>query len=206
MKSLMRGTGRQAPVTPPSDSPPLPVLAPVLMMVFWMLLGGASGIRLMQGIWRSLNFDFGAVAIAVPVGGTVGALAGALLGLITNPRSLVLLMAVFAGSAAGGVAGQLPWDDVGEIGGQVAGGLVGGFAWAAWLFLGRNRRMVSACPSGSTADRRAAHREQGTKSSDRELPCAHLPSASGPEHPTAPAPTRPEEKHLPLYSSGNAIR
>jgi len=70
----------------------------------------------------------------VPVGGGVGALGGALLGLISNPRLLVLLMAVFAGSAAGAVAGKLPWGDIGEIGGQVAGGLVGGIAWAAWLY------------------------------------------------------------------------
>lgn len=149
MKSLMRGRGQQVPVTPLSTSPPVPVLAPVLMMVFWMLLGGASGIRLMQGIWRFFGFDFGAVAIAVPVGGAIGALTGALLGLITDPRLLVLLMAVFAGSAAGGVAGKLPWDDVGEIGGQIAGGLVGGFAWAAWLVLGRKHRTVSDSPTQS---------------------------------------------------------
>jgi hypothetical protein len=93
---------------PLSTAPSPPVLAPVLMMVFWMLLGGASGIRLMQGIWRFLGFDFGGVAIAVPVGGVLGAFVGALLGLISNPRLLVLLMAVFAGSAAGGVAGKLP--------------------------------------------------------------------------------------------------
>jgi hypothetical protein len=69
----------------------------------------------------------------------VGGLAGAMLGLISNPRLLVLLMAVFAGSAAGAVAGKLPWGEVGEIGGQLVGGLVGGVAWAAWLFLGRRK-------------------------------------------------------------------
>lgn len=68
-----------------------------------------------------------------------GALAGALLGLINNPRLLVLLMAVFAGSAAGAVTGRLSWGDVGEVGGQVARGLVGGAAWAAWLFFGRGK-------------------------------------------------------------------
>jgi hypothetical protein len=140
VKSLMRDPGQQVPVMPLSTAPSPPVLAPVLMMAFWMLLGGASGIRLMQGVWRFLGFDFGGVAIAVPVGGVLGAFVGALLGLITNPRLLVLLMAVFAGSAAGGIAGKLPWGDAGEIGGQVAGGLVGGFAWAGWLFLGRRRR------------------------------------------------------------------
>ncbi len=114
-----------------------PVLAPVLMMAFWMLLGGAAGIKVMQSIWRFLDFDIGQFTIAVPVGGVVGTVVGALLGLISNPRLLVLVMAVFAGASAGGVAGQLPWGDIGQIGGQVAGGLIGGVAWATWLFVGR---------------------------------------------------------------------
>jgi hypothetical protein len=109
------------------------------MMAFWMLLGGAAGIKIMQSIWRFLGVGIGEVAIAVPVGVVVGALAGALLGLISNPRMLVLLMAVFAGSAAGAVVGKLPWGEIGEIGGQVAGGLVGGLAWAAWLLVGRGK-------------------------------------------------------------------
>ena len=46
------------------------------MMVFWMLLGGAAGIKIMEGIWRFLGVGFGQFAIAVPVGGAVGALAG----------------------------------------------------------------------------------------------------------------------------------
>jgi hypothetical protein len=107
------------------------------MMVFWMLLGGAAGTKIMQSIWRLLGVEVGQVTIAVPIGGALGALIGALLGLITNPRWLVLLMAVFAGSAAGGVAAAIPWGDIGEIAGQVAGGLVGGIAWAIWLILGR---------------------------------------------------------------------
>ncbi len=106
------------------------------MMVFWMLLGGAAGINITQRIWLLLGIGFGDVSIAVPVGGVAGAVAGAFLGLINNPRLLVLLMAVFAGSAAGAVAGRLPWGDVGEVGGQVAGALVGGAAWAVWLFFG----------------------------------------------------------------------
>jgi hypothetical protein len=121
-------------------SPPvLPVLAPALMMVFWMLLGAAAGIKVMQSLWHLLGFGGGEMSIAVPVGGVVGALVGLSLGLIRNPKVLVLVMAAFAGSAAGGVAGQLPWGDVGAIGGQVAGGLVGGLAWAAWLFFGRGK-------------------------------------------------------------------
>jgi hypothetical protein len=96
---------RGAPLTiPPSPSP----LAPVLMMAFWMLLGGATGITAAQRLWHLLGLGAGDVAVAVPVGGVVGAAGGALLGLVTGPRLLVLLMAVFAGVAAGGVAGRLP--------------------------------------------------------------------------------------------------
>jgi hypothetical protein len=119
--------------------PPSPVLAPTLMIVFWMLLGGSAGIKIMEGIWRFFGVEVGELTIAVPVGGAVGALAGALLGLINNPRFLVLLMAIFAGASAGGVAGQILWGDVGQIGGQVAGTLVGGITWAIWLFGGRSK-------------------------------------------------------------------
>ena len=48
-------------------------------------------------------------------------------------------MAVFAGSAAGGVAGKVAWEGIGEIAGHVAGGVVGGIAWAAWLFIERRK-------------------------------------------------------------------
>lgn len=120
-----------------SPTPAPPVVAPVLMMAFWALLGGAAGVKIVQSIWPFLGFGGGEVAVAIPIGSVAGALAGALLGLIRNPRWLVLLMAVFAGSAAGAVAGKIPWGDIGEIGGQIAGGLVGGVAWATWLFLGR---------------------------------------------------------------------
>jgi hypothetical protein len=106
------------------------------MMAFWMLLGGAAGIKLAQRVWQLLGWGAGEVSVAVPVGGGVGALAGALLGLISNPRLLVLLMAVFAGASAGAVAGKLAWGAVGEIGGQVGGAIVGGIAWAVWLFVG----------------------------------------------------------------------
>jgi hypothetical protein len=149
--SHTNGVSADSPVVPPAasrpfgeeetlrgaDRPtgPLPPLAPLLMMAFWMLLGGAAGIKIMQSIWRFFDLGIGEVAIAVPVGGVVGALAGALLGLISNPRLLVLLMAVFAGSAAGAVAGKLFWGEIGDFGGKVAGGLVGGIAWAVWLFI-----------------------------------------------------------------------
>jgi hypothetical protein len=119
--------------TPSATQPARLPLAPLMMMAFWVLLGGAAGIRAAQSIWRLLGVDAGEVAIAVPLGGGIGALAGALLGLISNPRILVLLMAVFAGSAAGAVAGKVPWGEIGEICGQVAGALVGGVAWATWL-------------------------------------------------------------------------
>ncbi|MFN4261313.1 MAG: hypothetical protein ACK4RK_18670 [Gemmataceae bacterium] len=122
----------------------VPPLAPLLMMTFWMLLGGAAGIKLAQSLWRLFGWEVGDVSIAVPVGGLAGALAGALLGLISNPRLLVLLMAVFAGASAGAVAGKLGWGEIGEIGGQVGGGLLGAIAWTVWLFIGRRKEEVAA--------------------------------------------------------------
>lgn len=135
----MEDTRHVVPDAGASPTPIPPVLAPALMMAFWMLLGGAAGIKVMQSIWHLLGAEVGEVVIAVPLGGVVGALVAGLLGFISNPRLLVLLMAVFAGSAAGGVAGKLPWGELGEIGGQLAGGLVGGIAWTAWLFIGRGK-------------------------------------------------------------------
>lgn len=138
----MEDTSDAGPSRQGAPAPESPVLAPVLMTVFWALLGMASGIRIMQSIWRFLGIEVGEVAITVPVGGAVGAIAGGFLVLISNPRLLVLLMAAFAGSAAGAVAGKLPWGEVGEVGGQIAGGLVGGVAWATWLYLGRPKGPV----------------------------------------------------------------
>src|SRR5206468_155022 len=106
----------------------------LLMMFFWMLLGGTAGINFLQAVWHVFGWDVGEVSIAVPVGGGVGALAGALLGLVRNPRVLVLLMAVYAGSAAGAIAGRIPWGAVGEVSGMAIGGLAAGLAWATWLF------------------------------------------------------------------------
>ncbi len=145
----MEDIRKEGPAMPLAPRPEPPILAPVLMMVFWMLLGGASGIKIMQGLWRLLGFGAGEVGVAVPVGGAVGAVCGALLGWVRHPRLLVLLMAIFAGSSAGSVAGQLPWGDVGEIGGQAAGGLLGGLAWAAWLYLWERKGAAGAQPSGT---------------------------------------------------------
>ncbi len=117
-----------------------PVLAPRLMMVFWMLLGGAAGIKITETIWRCRGAEAGELVVPVSIGGVAGAFVGALLGLIQNPNVMVLLMAIFAGASAGGVAGELPWGDVGQIGGQIVGGLVGGIAWAIWLLVGRGKR------------------------------------------------------------------
>ncbi len=139
------------PAKQPQGLPTPPPSAFVLIMVFWMLLGGAAGIKIMQSIWHILGVEVGSVAIAVPVGGVVGALAGGLLGLISNPRWLVLLMAVFAGSSAGGVAGQVPWGAIGQIGGQVAGGVVGVIVWATWLFFGRGKEPSAEPPRATTA-------------------------------------------------------
>lgn len=109
-------------------------------MVFWMLLGGAAGIKVTEAIWRCRGAEAGELVVAISAGGVAGATAGAFLGLIQNPRALVLLMATFAGASAGGVAGELPWGDVGQIGGQVVGGMVGGITWAIWLLVGRGKR------------------------------------------------------------------
>jgi hypothetical protein len=150
----MADTPRVVPDAAMPPTPIPPVSAPVLMMAFWVLLGGAAGIKLAQSMWQLLGWGAGDESIAVPVGGVVGALAGTLLGLIRGPRRLVFLMAVFAGSAAGAVAGKVPWGDAGEIAGQVVGGLVGGIAWATWLFLGRGRgpdgERERAQPPGTT--------------------------------------------------------
>ena len=74
----------------------------------------------------------------------IGAIIRALLGRISNPRLLVLLMATFAGAAAGGVAGKIAWGEIGGIGGQIVGGALGGIAWATWLFFGRECSADSA--------------------------------------------------------------
>jgi hypothetical protein len=121
-----------------SIPPPSP-LGPLLMMAFWMLLGGAAGINVTQTVWRILGWQVGDIAVAIPVGATVGALCGALLGLITDPRRLVLLMAVFAGASAGAVAGRVPWGGIGELCGQVTGALLGGVAWASWRLFERRK-------------------------------------------------------------------
>lgn len=103
---------KDTPPTVPNGArlttPVPPILAPNLMMVFWVLLGGAAGIKLTESIWRFRGAESGELTMAVSVGAGVGARAGALLGLIQNPHALVLLMAIFAGASAGGVAGELP--------------------------------------------------------------------------------------------------
>ena len=135
----MKDTPPAIPDATKPASPISPVLAPKLMMVFWMLWAAAAGIKIMESIWRYRGVEAGKVTIAVSVGGALGAVVGALLGLIKNPQVLVLLMAIFAGASAGGVAGELPWGDVGQIGGQIGGGLIGGIAWAIWLLVGRGK-------------------------------------------------------------------
>src|SRR5580704_9740554 len=73
------------PATTPRAVPEVSLLDRVLMAVFWMLLGGAAGIKVLQSVWHFLGFDVGEVTIAVPVGGVLGALVGLLLGMIKNP-------------------------------------------------------------------------------------------------------------------------
>jgi len=131
-------------------------LAPALMMVFWALLGSAAGVKTAQGLWHLLAWG-GGVAVAVPVGAVVGAVVGALLGLITRPHLLVLLMAVFAGASAGGVAGQIAWDGIGQFCGQAVGGLIGAAAWSAWLFLAQARDRPLGSPAGRDAGRSSEH-------------------------------------------------
>ena len=151
----MANTQKPIPKAALAPAPIPPVLAPVLMMGFWMLLGAAAGIKVAQSIWHFLGFGGGDVSIAIPVGIVAGSLGGALLGLIRNPRHLVLLMAVYAGSAAGAVAGKVPWGEFGEIGGQVAGGVMGGIAWATWLFIERWKESTQVV--NSTAVDRGEH-------------------------------------------------
>jgi hypothetical protein len=50
------------------------------MMDFWMLLGGAAGIRLAQSMRHLIGWHTGDVSIAVPVGGVARAAVGAVLG------------------------------------------------------------------------------------------------------------------------------
>lgn len=135
------------PKTDPPATPDFVALAPALMMVFWMLLGAAAGIKLAQSLWQLLGWSDWVVSVAVPIGGGVGAVVDAVLGLITRPQLLVLLMAVFAGVSAGGVAGKVAWGEIGEIGGQVVGGLAGAAAWATWLFVNRGRNRPILTPA-----------------------------------------------------------
>lgn len=48
MQVANRDPGEMPSATPSSHSP----LAPLMMMAFWMLLGGAAGIRAAQSIWQ----------------------------------------------------------------------------------------------------------------------------------------------------------
>jgi len=132
--------GAETPAAAPPEAPDevsegLPALP--LMLVFWILLGGAAGVNFLQAVWHAFGWSVGEVSIAVPVGGALGALAGGLLGLIRDPHVLVLPLLIFAGSAAGAVAGRLPWGPVGEISGEALGGLLGACAWTAWLLYER---------------------------------------------------------------------
>ena len=60
----MEDTQQGIPDAARSPAPIPPVLAPVLMMTFWAILGGAAGIKIVQGIWPFLGFGGGEVAIA----------------------------------------------------------------------------------------------------------------------------------------------
>jgi hypothetical protein len=83
----MEDTKQEGPETAGPTAAIPPPLAPILMMTFWMLLGGSAGIKLAQSLWHLLGWGPEDVSIAVPAGGVVGAFAGALLGLISNPAS-----------------------------------------------------------------------------------------------------------------------
>jgi hypothetical protein len=83
------------------------------------------------------GWSVGEVSVAVPVGGGVGAVVGGLLSLVQDVRVRALVIAVFAGGAAGAVAGRLPWGAVGEVSGIGVGALAGVLAWAAWLWAAR---------------------------------------------------------------------
>ena len=85
-QSPAEDSGQEIPDSPSPAQRIPPVLAPMLMKVFWRLLGGAPGIKIIETFWRILGVKVGEVTIAVPVGGAVGGLGGALLGLSPPTR------------------------------------------------------------------------------------------------------------------------
>ncbi len=138
----MSDTRQEAPIAPPSASPKPAPPAFRLLMVLWMLLGAATGIKFMLVICGLFHLGVWELAIAVPVGGLVGARIGVRIGSVASPRWLVLLMVVLAGSALGAVAANLSWMEIGEISDYVIGGTVGAvlwIAWIGWLFIGRRK-------------------------------------------------------------------
>jgi hypothetical protein len=138
----MNDTRQEVLLARRSAAPELAPLARRLLMVFWMVLGAATGIKIVLVLWHLFTFDVGELTIAVPVGGVVGGRIGICIGSVGRPRWLVLLMAVLAGSLVGAVAGNLSWTEIGEISGYVIGGVVGAIiwvAWVAWLFIGRGK-------------------------------------------------------------------
>jgi hypothetical protein len=135
----MNGTSQEVPIAPPPASPKA-AREYRLLMVLWMLLGAATGIKFVLVIGRLLNSTVWQLAIAVPLGGLVGARIGVRIGAVASPRWLVLLMVVLAGAAVGAVAATLSWTEVGEISDYVIGGAVGAIlwiGWITWLFIAR---------------------------------------------------------------------
>jgi len=131
-----------------SPSPPSLPVAPRLMLLFGVLLGGVAGINFVQFLWKMLGWTVGHYSIALPVGAVLGACGGALAGRVSDPRVLVLFAGLFAGWATGGTAGKQAWGDVGALAGQFIGAAAGVVVWLAWFLVDRAKQR----PEGRESD------------------------------------------------------
>ncbi len=131
--------GKAAKPGQQSSGPSLPV-APRLMLIFGVLLGGVAGINFVQFLWKMFGWTVGRYSIALPVGAVLGACGGALAAKISDPCVLVLFAGLFAGWATGNTAGKQAWGDVGALAGQFIGAAVGVLAWLAWFRVHRAKQ------------------------------------------------------------------
>lgn len=128
----MSNSHQEAPIAKRSASHK-PAPAYRLLMVLWMLLGAATGIKFTLVIGHLFHLSVWQLAVAAPMGGLLGARIGVRIGAVASPRWLVLLMVVLAGAAVGAIASTLSWTEVGEISAYVIGGAVGAILWIGWI-------------------------------------------------------------------------